>query len=448
MKTKLRIFAIVAGLATSSGAEPIEYWNFNEQPRADLELIENSGMMGSIWNWATMGSMETDGDGHFIIKGDSGSLTRKLPKAGSASALVDRDIYATPLAGDSTYSLKVNFSGWNMAETPAGDSLIFKATDTNGAMIASISIKRMANNRVQIQLASAGSNYRGTPYPLKSGPVSLEIRFNFSTDTAEYYIDGVQTEQFDNFSPNALGSLILLTDGAWNRSEAWIKLDSMGLGIHDPSALPSAQLNLENKYTKIISKTFSSAPLASFDVQKGDVVLVLVSANKNTEHGGESITFKGTASVGKLVFEKTISKGPSTYAWHATADTKGSIEVNLSKSGDALWTTGLYHLRSSSGSIEQIGIAHGTGQLEATASYTFPSPFSGLYFESCSTYNSGGATAKNSGTTIDLANNDVRRNVAHGAFTQKGSLDNTWKSQPGDRPITLLGIAFGCAPNP
>jgi len=447
MKTKLRIFAIVAGLATSSGAEPIEYWNFNEQPRADMELVENSGLMGSIWNWATMGAMETDGDGHFVIQGDCGKLTRKLPKAGSAGALVGQDIYSAPLAGDSTYSLKMDLSKWDMAETRIGDCLIFKATDTNGAMVASISIKRMANNRVQLQMASAGSNYRGIPRPLKGGPVSMEIRFNFSTDTAEYYIDGIQTKRFDNFDSGSIGSLILLTDGAWNKTEAWVKLDSMGLAIYDPSAPPPARLNLETKYTKIIPNSFSGKTLASFDVQKGDVVLVLVSANKNTEHGGGAITFGGTAAVGERVFEKNFSKGPTTYAWHATAETKGSVEVGLSKTGNALWTTGLYHLRSSSGAIGQIGIAHGSGELEATASYTFPTPSSGIFFEACSTYNSGGATAKNPGATVDLENNDARRIVAHGAFTQKDSLANTWKSQPGDRPITLLGIAFGCATN-
>jgi hypothetical protein len=174
---------------------------------------------------------------------------------------------------------------------------------------------------------------------------------------------------------------------------------------------------------------------------------VLISVNKNSEYRGESISFKGTASVENFVFEKSINKGPSTYAWHATANSTGSVEVNLSKPENILCTVGTYHLRSSSGAIEQIGSACGSGKLETTLAYTFPTPASGMYFEACSTYNANGAITKNPGTTVDLANKDGRRVVAHGTFTQKDSIENTWPSQPGSRPTTLLGIAFGCVKN-
>ena len=442
----LPTIAILAALLSGASAELLEFWEFNEGPGADFELVENTGSFGSVWNWPSMGSMETDGKGNMVIMGDAGSITRKLPKQGSASAQPDADRYVAPLGGSSIYFQRLDFAGWDMTDAKPGDLFVFKTIDANGNMVGSIQLKKLADGKTRVQMGASGSNYRGKTYGTKGGPLSCEIRFNFSKGSAEYYLDGTQLAQVPNLKQKSISTLLVITSGAWNRPDSWIKIDAMGIGTIGPANNPApAKLTIVEQRTEMVSNTPTTNRLATFNVQAGDVVLATMSANKSIDRSGAFILFKGTAKPEEFVSEKMVGSGPATYAWHATAKRKGTLEVLLRKPGNLIGVAGLYHLRSSTGSIEQTACGRARGKKTTTATCTFPVPTSGICFEACSTYNAKGAAPNDSETQIDLADQASKRSVAHRPFDTQTTLSSTWESPPGDRATALLGIAFSCS---
>ncbi len=236
---KILIAAIMAGLALGASAVPVEYWQFDDANGAALNAVANSGSLNSVWNFGGSG-MATDGSGNFVLAGDGGTTTRKLPKQGTANANAGTDTYATPLAGSDTYTLEVNWSAWDYTSATIGDAMNFKALDSTGVLVASISVEKDSATTTRVRMASANANYRNFAYSLTdSSAVSAKIEFNLAGGTSEYFIDGSSTHSFSSqtFAGN-IGGLIFTKSGTWSTAGSSASIDSMGLSmVPEPATL-------------------------------------------------------------------------------------------------------------------------------------------------------------------------------------------------------------------
>jgi hypothetical protein len=216
-----------------------EYWNFDDPVGTDLNDLSNDGTLGSSWNFNTPNDL-TDGSGQFVIGGDGGTTTRKLPIKGGLNADPTEpleELYDTPIT-TGVYTLTVTFSGWNVSGASVGDvwKLGVNAADTS-TTIAQVIFEVDSATSVRLRAATettTGSGFRNFAYGLvQSDPVTVSIEFDFDNDIVRYLVDGSETHYFDNFSGSEIGQLIYVKSGDktddWITAASSISIDSMGL---------------------------------------------------------------------------------------------------------------------------------------------------------------------------------------------------------------------------
>ncbi len=239
MKKTTMVVAVMVGLALNASATLLEFWDFDtEAAGVDLNdaALVNSGTMGSVWNFNTAG-IKTDGLGNFVVAGDGGNTTRKLPKTGTANASALDHVYATAITGTDTYTFELNVSGWDLSAATIGDKFKLAAGDAAG-----ISIERLSATEVKVSQFAGNTSYRTTLMGLVEGAHTFAIDFNFATDTSVYWVDGGVRDSFTDFgqlnSVEDIAGMVLVTSGGWTTAASSLSIDSMGLSvIPEPATL-------------------------------------------------------------------------------------------------------------------------------------------------------------------------------------------------------------------
>lgn len=207
----------------------LEFWEFNDPAGTDLNELANSGSLGSSWNFNTPADLTSNGQ--FVLGGDSGTTTRKLPDGLNEDGTTN--LYASPLTSG-TYTLTVNFASWNMDSASVGDlwKLGINAAD-GSTTLAQVIFEVDSASTTRLRLAAptdAGGNYRNFSYGLtQASPVSVSIEFDFDSDTVRYLVDGSETHSFTGFTATEIGQMTYVKSGAWGTAASSVTIDSMGL---------------------------------------------------------------------------------------------------------------------------------------------------------------------------------------------------------------------------
>ena len=237
MKTlKIAMMVLTIGAAAVFAA-PLEWFDMNDSAGTDLNDLSNSGTLGSVWNFNTPG-MLTDGSGNFIIAGDGGTTTRKLPKKATANAHATLDQYASPLT-TGAYSLDLNVTSWSWDAASEGDLWKLKAQNLAGVDVAGIEVGLVGGNaRVRMwSLGESNAYYRTFNYTglTDSSGHSYSVEIDFDNDTIDYVVDGTTEYSFTDFAGTELAGLVLSLNGDgtadWATAASSISIDSMGVDV-------------------------------------------------------------------------------------------------------------------------------------------------------------------------------------------------------------------------
>jgi hypothetical protein len=216
-------------------AEPYEYWTFDNDAAAKAfgANWENSGVLGSVWNYGGPGTISTDGAGSLVVSNHPGQVYRKLPDAGTANADPSLDQYAEPFTSG-VYRLEMDFSSWELDSAAVGSDMTFAALNQNsGTTIAGIRLQVFDSSTARVQLfgdyAGTAAGYRNFEFGLTNAvAVSFAIEFDFDNGTATYSTNGVQTHSFTDFEATQLGQIQFNTDSVWPVTST-VVIDQMGL---------------------------------------------------------------------------------------------------------------------------------------------------------------------------------------------------------------------------
>ena len=225
------ITIVIAGIVLSSFSEPLEFWNFNDARGTEMDDLLNDGSIGSVWNFGD-DAMTVDGEGHFVLLGNGGSKTRKLPASGSENSMAHIDCYTSLLPRNETYIFEMTFSSWDMTAASDRDQVSFKVVNSDGIILGLILFKKKEEG-VLIKLSLGDKNFRSFEYELKeSRPIKVSIKFNLQDDTAEYFINDISQDLFHKLNLSGeIAGLIFSKLGNWNSAASSIHIDSMGLSI-------------------------------------------------------------------------------------------------------------------------------------------------------------------------------------------------------------------------
>lgn len=229
---KIGIAAILIGLVLSASGGLLEFWDF-ETEGAGVDLndaaLVNSGTLGSVWNFNTAG-IKTDGSGSFVVAGDGGNTTRKLPKVGTANASGTDGLYASAITGADTYTFELNISGWDFSAATVGDKFKLAAGSAAG-----IAIEVLGDSTVKVSQFAGDTSFRTTILGLVEGAHTFSIDFNFADDTSAYWVDGSVINSFTDFgqlnSVEDIAGMVLVTSGGWSTAASSLSIDSMGLSM-------------------------------------------------------------------------------------------------------------------------------------------------------------------------------------------------------------------------
>jgi hypothetical protein len=238
MKKAAILVTISIGLMQSVLAAPLEWWDMNDPAGTSLLGLNNTGTIDSIWNFNHTGAA-TDGNGLFVVAGNVGNITRKLPKKGSATAEITgvNDIYAAPVT-TGAYSLTVDFASWTFDSASEGDLWKLKVTDSSGIEIAGIELGIVSGaGRIRMWTQGVSNQYyRSFAFNTTEAAGALaEVRFDLDNDTVSYYIDGNQEYLFSDFAGANIGGMIYNTAGDgtadWATAASNIKINAMGIDV-------------------------------------------------------------------------------------------------------------------------------------------------------------------------------------------------------------------------
>lgn len=231
----LLLSLLAATTASQSTAAILEQWQFNEDAGADLSEVTNSGSLGSTWNFGSpAGQDETNGTGAMVFNGDTGTRTRKAPKATGPNGTTG-DHYASPLMSGNEYTLSVNFASWSFSPGSAGDNWTYKLVDTAGKDIAKIILEVDSDSSTRLRLATYADDttgkFRNFAYGLdEPGGALAEIKFDFDDDTVSYFVDGVNTHNF-GFGGLDVSQHVMSRGGTWGTTDSSLSVDSISLSV-------------------------------------------------------------------------------------------------------------------------------------------------------------------------------------------------------------------------
>lgn len=205
-----------------------EGWEFNDTVGTDLNELLNSGSLGSLWRFNS--DAATDGSGNFVIPGDAGITTRRLPDRGTANALVGDDFYAEPIT-EGKFRWEVKFSSWSFDSASNGDMLQFQVDDASATTIARIDL-RVDGTGTEIRFSGLGdgnSNFRSTAFTyVESSAITAAIEFDFDKDTIDYLLNGSVVESFA-FTGGNIGRLSYILNGSWTTAASSVTIDHLKL---------------------------------------------------------------------------------------------------------------------------------------------------------------------------------------------------------------------------
>ncbi|VGO18694.1 hypothetical protein [Pontiella sulfatireligans] len=436
MKKRIAI-AIAAGFALSASAAVLQEWTFDEVAGKGVHQLSNSGTPGdAVWSYGATDKYVTDGNGNLnILPGTSGYNSAP---------------FAAALAGSETYSFEVTVGAWAAGTTNVqlqcklgAEVEIYAIVDPVNGLV----FKFKADGKYQSVTAS--TNLTGTTEH------TARIDFNIDAGTAAYFIDNV----------DVTGSWVDLTGLTFDNASSMIWQKSGGFTTADPSTvLKISSQRLSNtdapegvyvvdKYVSSDNNSAITHTVRTFNVQTGDVIVVVSSSSSKDEPAEGSVVFSGgTATLDAVESARANEyKGCSTRYWYTTATSSGTVPVEVQRNGTAYWITGVYHLRSSDGYT--VPTLMGGPQAAAwdaaqsvTNSYTLGTNYAGVFIEAISTYGTGYWDPSNADTTVTYGNQH-KRNIGSGAFRGVASLDNIWSSTNAATQVTLVGLAFASMPD-
>ena len=217
--------SVIFTLPIASASTLREGWEFSEAINTDLNDLINTGTFGSLWRFNSVD--KTNGSGQFVLAGDSGSHTRKLPARNTANALVDDDMYVTPLTSGK-YRLEVKFTSWDVNAASAGDVWRFKLNNTSASQIVAVAAEITASS-MDIRFAAAGATEKVQTFNLvEAGTNTLAVEFDFDADEVDFILNDTVL-QSNPFTGDNLGQLIYAKNGAWSTAATSLSIDHIKL---------------------------------------------------------------------------------------------------------------------------------------------------------------------------------------------------------------------------
>ena len=232
--SSLHLILFLAGGLSGQSLVSLEYWEFNDVAGKSFDTGANDGMTnsgdnGTHWNLGgtVSNSMETDGNGNFVISNHNGQTYRKLPDPG----------YTTPYSSGK-YRLEMNFTSWNLDNSSNG-AMGMELVDASNARVLSFTLGVDTNDtskgKFQFAGISEGSTrqdkliYGNQTVDLShSTRYGIAIEFDFDNDTLEFFADGNSIRTVTDFNATEFSQLKFFTNNPWTANST-VSLDSMGL---------------------------------------------------------------------------------------------------------------------------------------------------------------------------------------------------------------------------
>lgn len=224
------LILLAAGGLQAQSLTSLEYWEFNDLAGKSFSTTSNpngmvnSGDNASYWNFGgTSGTMQTDGNGNFVITGHSGQTYRKLP---------DDPGYANPYS-TSKYRMEMDFNSWNLDGTVAGSSLGMELVDSSGARIASFLLGTDTSNNARFQFSGISNGalvYQSEDVGLVNTTTAYAVaaEFDFDNNTLDFLLNGTSVRAITDFDATEFAQMKFFTNNPWSANST-VSLDSMGL---------------------------------------------------------------------------------------------------------------------------------------------------------------------------------------------------------------------------
>lgn len=212
----------------------LEYWDFNDvvgksfATTSNPNGMVNSGNNASNWNFGgTSGTMQTDGNGNFVITGHNGQTYRKLPNDPG---------YSTPY-NSGKYRMEMDFNSWNLDGTAAGSSLGLELVNTSGARIAAFQLLLFLgtdnSNNARFQFSGISNGilvYESVTVNLLNADTAyaIALELDFDNDTLDFLLNGTSVRSITDFNATEFSQLKFFTNNPWSTNST-VSLDSMGL---------------------------------------------------------------------------------------------------------------------------------------------------------------------------------------------------------------------------
>ena len=216
----------------------MEYWEFNDVAGKSFATagnpngMINSGDNASYWNFGgTSGTMQTDGNGNFVIAGDNGQTYRRLPDQG----------YGTPYS-TGKYRMEMDFNSWDLDGTVAAASLGMELVDSSGARIASFQLGTDNSNNGRFQFSGISNGalvYQSTVVGLVNTNTAhaIAVEFDFDNNTLDFLLNGTSVRAITDFDATEFSQLKFFTNNPWSANST-VSLDSMGLNRPNRRPMP------------------------------------------------------------------------------------------------------------------------------------------------------------------------------------------------------------------
>lgn len=212
-------------LPIASASTLREGWEFSEAINTALDDLINTGTFGSLWRFNSVD--KTNGLGQFVLAGDSGPQTRKLPARNTENALVSDDIYATPLS-TGNYRLEIAFTSWDVNAASAGDFWRFKLNNTSASQIVALTAEITAST-VNIRYSAVGATEEVQTFNLiEAGTNTVAVEFDFDNNEVDFILNGAVFQSYP-FTGDNLGQLIYAKTGAWSTAATSLSIDHIKL---------------------------------------------------------------------------------------------------------------------------------------------------------------------------------------------------------------------------
>ncbi|CAA6696429.1 MULTISPECIES: sulfatase-like hydrolase/transferase [unclassified Lentimonas] len=208
---------------TSSVAR--EAWEFDDAVGTDLNELNNSGSLNSPWRFNTVDA--TDGNGLFVLVGDSSTITRKLPERGTANAVAGADFYANPIS-TGKYRVEIKFASWDVDAASAGDSWELKLKNAADSTILNL-VLSLGSTGTSFTYSKNGTDEIVQNFGLvETGPITVAVDIDFDNDTIDYLLNDSVTHSFA-FTASDIGQFVYIKAGSWTTAATSVSIDHIKL---------------------------------------------------------------------------------------------------------------------------------------------------------------------------------------------------------------------------